>query len=168
MNKWMHSGRFLFTESWISLGQCWEYLPFKCCVWGGGSISQRGLALQTPIHKDIMYWRYEPQTELLPERNNVQQDAEEGPWETTWRQFLQWRSVPQRPEHNQVHVWVWASVMGESQPLQYLLNWYKDLFLRPREAIAGGQALPQPPEAVCYSLPLIVKRLCKGIQKETA
>lgn len=63
------------------------------------------------------------------------------------------------PEQNLVQVWGWASVVGESWTFElYLLNWYKDVFLRPREAIAGGQALPPTPKAVCCSLPFTVER----------
>ena len=35
-----------------------------------------------------------------------------------------------------------------------LLNWYTDVFLRPKEAIAGCQAFPLTPRAACCSLPL--------------
>lgn len=57
-------------------------------VWEKGNISQSGPALQAHIQTDLMCWGYKPQTEGLPVRCDVQQYAEERPWETAQHQFI--------------------------------------------------------------------------------
>ena len=146
----MHSGQFLFTESWISLGSVLIILIWM--VWGlAWEHFTKG-----PCFPDSDPWKHDVLGTQTPNRGAARKmqstpvcigralGNHPAPIPTMSR------SVPERLEQNQVHVWSWASMVGESYSFELVHRGV----LRPKEAIAGCKAFPLTPRAACCSLPL--------------